>query len=110
MWDKYCNVKSSGNAKWTLARAINTGVTNPSSFVGCHVGDCESYDDFKELFYPVIERYHNLKVDECVHVTDMDPSKIKIDLSESAKSKVISTRIRVGRNLKAFPLNPGGTK
>jgi len=40
----------------------------------------------------------------------MDPSKISIDLSESAKAKVISTRIRVGRNLAAYPLNPGGTK
>jgi len=39
----------------------------------------------------------------------MDPSKISIDLSESAKAKVISTRIRVGRNLSLFPLNPGGT-
>jgi protein-arginine kinase len=40
----------------------------------------------------------------------MDPSKISVDLSESAKAKVISTRIRVGRNLAAYPLNPGGTK
>jgi len=39
----------------------------------------------------------------------MDPAKISVDLTESAKSKVISTRIRVGRNLAAFPLNPGGS-
>jgi len=83
---------------------------NPSSFVGCHVGDVESYDDFHDLYYPIISAYHNLNAEECTHVTDMDPSKITVDLSEAAKSKVISTRIRVGRNLAAWPLNPGGTK
>ena len=58
IWEKYKNVKSSGKAKWTLARAINTGVMHPDSFVGCHAGDAESYDDFKDFFYPVIEAYH----------------------------------------------------
>jgi len=40
----------------------------------------------------------------------MDPNKISVKLSESAKSKVISTRIRVARNLSMFPLNTGGTR
>lgn len=55
VWAKYKNKKSSGPAKWTLARAINTGIMYPSSFVGCHAGDRESYDDFADFFYPVIE-------------------------------------------------------
>ena len=37
----------------------------------------------------------------------MDPAKIAVDLSEAAQSKIISTRIRVARNLSMFPLNPG---
>lgn len=110
LWNKYKDTKSSGNAKWTIARAINTAMINPTSFVGLHAGDVESYDDFKDLFYPVIERYHNMKVSDMKNFSDMDPLKIKVDLSHSAKSKVISTRIRVGRNLAMFPLNPGGTK
>lgn len=36
-------------AGWTIARAINTGVMYPSSFVGCHAGDLESYTDFKDV-------------------------------------------------------------
>lgn len=40
----------------------------------------------------------------------MDPSKITEKLSDAAKSKIISTRIRIARNLAAFPLNPGGSK
>jgi len=58
VWHKYKEKKSTGMAGWTLARAINTGVSYPSSFVGCHAGDRESYDDFKDFFYPVIEAYH----------------------------------------------------
>ncbi|KAK3705667.1 hypothetical protein QZH41_000941 [Actinostola sp. cb2023] len=40
----------------------------------------------------------------------MDSSKITVDLNPEAKSKIISTRIRVARNIATFPLNPGGTK
>ena len=81
----------------------------PSSFVGCHAGDLESYDDFKDFFYPVIQGYHKgFDIATTKHVTDMDPSKISTELSATAQSKIISTRIRVARNLSMFPLNPGG--
>ena len=116
IWDKYKDTKSSGPAKWTLARAINTGVMYPSSFVGCHAGDRQSYDDFKDFFYPVIEAYHkgfSMEKGGVLAGTPserMDPTKITVDLSESAKSKIVSTRIRIARNLDMFPLNPGGTK
>merc|ERR1719210_2177129 len=40
----------------------------------------------------------------------MDPSKIATELSETAKAKIVSTRIRIARNLASFPLNPGGSK
>lgn len=43
------------------------------------------------------------------HITDLDVNKISVDLTESAKSKIISTRIRVARNLASFPLNPAAT-
>jgi len=50
IWDKYKNTVSGGPGNWTLARAINTTVMNPSSFVGCHVGDLESFDAFEDFF------------------------------------------------------------
>jgi hypothetical protein len=108
LWDKYKDKVSSGPAKWTLARAVNSGVLYPHSFVGCHAGDVESYDDFKDFFYEVITRYHKgFDVNTTKHVCDMDPAKITVSLSESAQQKIISTRIRVARNLSMFPLNPG---
>lgn len=98
-------------ANWSIARAMNTGTCYPTSFVGCHAGDPESYSIFKELLHPVIEKYHKgYKLDGSMkHITDMDPTKITSKLSESAHSKIISTRIRVARNLNFFPLNPGGS-
>jgi len=97
---------------WTISRAINSGTCHPSSFVGCHAGDRESYTDFKDLFYPVIEGYHvGYKLDGTMnHVTDMDVEKITTDLETNAQSKIISTRIRCARNLSFFPLNPAGSK
>lgn len=109
LFEKLKDVKSPSG--WTIARAINTGVCHPSSFVGCHAGDQESYEIFKELFQPVIEKYHvgfNMETDK--HITDLDVDKITEDLTEGAKSKIISTRIRVARNLNFFPLNPAASK
>lgn len=116
IWDQYKDAKSTGKAQWTMARAINSGLLYPSSFVGCHAGDRESYDDFKDFFYPVIEAYHKgfsmEKGSELVGTAAdrMDPAQIKTDLSESAQEKIISTRIRCARNLSMFPLNPGGDR
>jgi len=44
------------SAGWSIARAINTGVQYPGSFVGIHAGDLESYIDFKDIFQPVVEQ------------------------------------------------------
>lgn len=98
-------------AGWSIARAINTGIQNPSSSVGCHAGDHESYSDFAALYNFVIKSYHKgFDLDNDKHVSDFDVNKISTELTEQASRKIISTRIRVARNIKPFPLNPGGTK
>ena len=111
IFDKYKNMKTK-SAQWTIARAMNTGTCYPTSFVGCHAGDLESYHLYSDLYTPVIENYHvGYKLDGTMnHITDMDVSKIEIDLTTAAKEKIISTRIRVARNLAFFPLNPGNTR
>lgn len=110
LFEKYKNHKTPHG--WTISRAINTGTINPDSFYGCHAGDLESYHDFKEFFYPIIEAGHfGFKMDGTMkHVTDLDGSKIENKLSNTALDKIISTRIRCARNLAMFPLNTVGTK
>ena len=109
MFDKYKHYATAYG--WTIARAINTTAKNPDSIVGCHAGDLESYHMFKDFFKPVVALYHDgYDMDSMCHVTDMDPAKITKDVNQAAKSRIVSTRIRVARNLNNFPLNPVGTK
>ena len=28
--------------------------------MGCHAGDAESYDEFRDFFYPVVQAYHKV--------------------------------------------------
>lgn len=76
LFEKYKDHKTPHG--WTISRAINTGTINPDSFYGCHAGDLESYHDFKDFFYPIIEAGHfGFKMDGTMkHVTDLDGSKI----------------------------------
>ena len=46
--------------------------------VGCVAGDEESYDDFAELFDPVIEARHNEFKKTDKHKTDMNPNNLKV--------------------------------
>ena len=95
IWEQYKDTVSSGPAKWTLARAVNTGVQNKSSFVGCHAGDYESWDEFKDFFYPVIEGYHKgFSMEEGPKLEGtaserMDPAKITEELKVSTMTKII---------------------
>ena len=69
---------------------------------------CSDYPD-KGRAWP--QAYHKgFDIESTKHVTDMDPAKISKTLSEAAQAKIISTRIRVARNLSMFPLNPGADK
>jgi len=112
LFEKLKDRKSSGKAAWTMARTINSGIQNPTSFVGCHVGDMESYDDFKEFWYPLIEEYHKgfvveEKKREAISTADRFDINRLPKLSEAARERIVSTRIRCARNLADFPLNPG---
>jgi len=45
------------------------------------------------------------------HVSDMDASKLKAPpFAPEDASMIVSTRIRVGRNLADYPLGPGLTR
>ena len=57
----------------------------------------------------MIEDYHKIKLSE--HVSNMDHTKLNCPpLSEEDAKMIKSTRIRVGRNLDAFPLGPALTR
>ena len=88
---------------FTLEMAINSGVKNPDSSIGVYAGDKESYEVFDLLFDPIIQEYHGFGKNE-KHVSDFDPNKLDIDNPDPKSELILSTRIRVGRNLDGFPL------
>lgn len=87
--------------------AIFSGCKNVDSGIGVYAGSHDSYKVFAPLMDKIIEDYHGHKK------TDNHPAEsAKVVLNapdfppEEAKM-IKSTRIRVGRNLDAFPLGPG---
>ena len=88
---------------FTLQQAIRSGLLNPDSSIGVYAGDEESYDLFAPLFDPIIEAYHGFRKGQR-HISDMDPGHLHAPNLDPEGRYILSTRIRVGRNLHCFPL------
>ena len=88
--------------KKTLIQCCRSGTYNPSSSVGCYAMRPDDYDKLKGFFGPLIQDYHGTKEGD-TQVTDWRVDTM--DLTELGLGKS-SSRVRVGRNLSAFPL-PG---
>ena len=83
---------------------------NLDSGIGLYAGSHNSYTCFSKLFDKVIENYHGHKTTD-MHKSDMSSAGLKnAELSADEASMIVSTRIRVGRNLAGYPLGPGVSK
>ena len=94
---------------FTFKQAINSGVENPDSGIGAYVGDEESYEVFGSLFDPIIEEYHGFKKDD-KHKSNLNPDDLNAPNPDPTGEYILSTRIRVGRNVKNIPLGPAISK
>ena len=100
----------SDKAGVSFERMILSGAQNVDSGIGVYAGDHDSYYTFPDLFDKIIEDYHQHGKD-AKHKSDMDFTKLSCPpLSAEDAAMIKSTRIRVGRNLKNFPLGPGISK
>ena len=95
--------------RFGLKDAINSGVKNPDSGIGIYAGDLESYSCFSKIFDSIIEEYHGFSKDDS-HNSSFNLDSLDSKNPDSENNYIISTRIRVGRNLKDFPLGPAITK
>merc|ERR1711981_304871 len=105
-WKKLGGHKTATSG-FTLGQAIACAVQFDDQHCGIYAGDQDSYNDFKDVFEPLIIEYHGLKPD-FAHQSDMDVNKIQGNVDPAAP--VHSTRIRVGRSIEGFGLSPGITK
>ena len=94
---------------FTLEQAINSGVVNLDSGIGVYAGDQESYTVFAVLFDPIIEEYHGFKKGD-VHKSNLNPEDLNAPNPDPEGKYIVSTRIRVGRNVDHMPLGPGISK
>nr|BAG71435.1 creatine kinase Mt-CK3 [Molgula tectiformis] len=93
----------------TLETCIQTGVDNPGhpyiKIVGMVAGDEECYEEFKEIFNPVIKERHNgYDPETMIHPINLDASQInggKFD-----EKYVLSSRVRTGRAIRGIPHPP----
>ncbi|WP_324172531.1 phosphagen kinase [Sulfurimonas sp.] len=90
---------------FTLTQVINSGVQNPDSGIGAYVGDEESYEVFASLFDPIIEEYHGFKKED-KHKSNLNSNDLNAPNPDPTGEYILSTRIRVGRNVKNIPLGP----
>jgi hypothetical protein len=88
---------------------ILSGCQNVDSGIGCYAGSHDSYTTFAPLFDKIIEMYHKHGT-TAKHVSCMDAAQLNCPpLPEDEAAMIVSTRIRVGRNLADYPLGPGIT-
>jgi len=91
---------------FTLQQVIASGVANPDSNIGVYAGDEDSYTVFGDLFDPIIKEYHDGFGKDGKHKTDFKTA-LKAPEKDEKSEFIVSTRIRVGRNLAGYPLGAG---
>jgi len=109
LYEKLKDVKTAKG--YTLSNAVQTGCLLPHLGVGATAGDEESWEVFKDLYYPIIQEWHGYDANTQKHPTDLDPSKLVFSEDQKAKFNqyVASTRIRAARNIAGFSLPCGAT-
>jgi len=89
---------------FTFKQAIFSGAKYTNSGVGVYAGSHDSYYAFAPFMDKIIEAYHGHKPSD-KHIVDMDYKNLNCpDFPSDEAAMIKSTRIRVARNLAAFPL------
>ena len=75
-----------------------------------YAGSHDAYYTFADFFDKIILDYHGHKKTD-KHIVDMDHKNLNCpDFPADEDEMILSTRIRVARNLAAYPLGSGVTK
>lgn len=107
IFDKLKDIKTEKG--YTLSHAIQTGVMTPHLGVGITAGDEESWEVFKDIYYPVINGWHNYDPATQVHKSDLNPDNVDMSEEQVAlfNKYVKSTRVRAARNISGYGLPAG---
>ncbi len=92
----------------SLQDCIHSGVTNVDSEVGLYAGDADSYTVFTRLFAPVIADCHPGFVIGA-HRSELVAAHVRPANPDPDGKYILSTRMRVARNLRGYNLRPTTT-
>jgi len=107
VWEELKDKKDASGVSFKTC--ILSGAQNVDSGIGCYAGSHDSYTTFAPLFDQIVSMYHKHGKD-AKHVSNMDATQLNCPkLPEDEAAMIVSTRIRVGRNLHGYPLGPGIT-
>jgi arginine kinase len=95
---------------FTLEDIIRSGFENTDGDIGIYAGDEDCYHQFAILFDAIIQDYHHYQPHE-IHPKNLDDSDLEsLPNLDPEDNRILSTRIRVGRNLKGYALPPAISK
>jgi protein-arginine kinase len=107
----YYNSLKTGALKASFVQCLRSGIENPDSTMGCYACQPDDFDRFKPFFSKALAKYHGVS-ENAKHVSDWNldgvaglPAGGVLDITKLGLPE-LSMRVRVGRNLKRFPL-PG---
>ena len=108
IWNEYKDQKCAQGVSFKTC--VYSGIANLDSGVGLYAGSADAYVKFNKLFDPVVKEYHGHGLND-KHISDMDAEKLtNADFNEEDAALILSTRVRVARNMADFPLGPGVSK
>lgn len=108
IWEEYKDKSDSCGVSFKTC--LFSGCVNLDSGIGVYAGSHDSYNCFNKMFDKVIQEYHGHSPSD-KHISNMNADELQCPpLAEDEAAMIKSTRIRVGRNLKDYPLGPGVTK
>jgi arginine kinase len=108
VWAQLKDRKTSTGVR--LYDCIRSGVANPDSEIGLYAGDAESYAVFAPLFAPVIAECHpGFRGGEAPR-GDLDTAHFRAASPDPSGQYIVSTRVRVARNLSRYNLRPTATR
>jgi len=95
-----------------LCQVIRSGFENPDSQMGAYAQHADDYEEFGPLLEPMIRDYHNIAgAQDIAQRHDWSVSKSGCNLEDiDLRLSNVSMRVRVGRNVAAFPLPGAMTK
>lgn len=106
VWRQLHNKDDSYGVPYRLC--IFSGIKNLDAWIGVHAGSHDSFKSFALFMDKVIEGYHGHKPEDRHISSDMDASKLLCPpFPQDEAGMILSTRIRVARNLEGYPFGSG---